>query len=137
MTDTFQLDPVLAGDTVLVADLPLCRFLLMDEPAWPWAILVPRRAGAVELVDLPPPDRTALMDEIAQVSSVLRRLHQPKKLNVAALGNQVAQLHVHVIARHVTDPAWPNPIWGSKGRDRYAPADLAARATQWRAALQS
>jgi diadenosine tetraphosphate (Ap4A) HIT family hydrolase len=136
MADSFSLDPVLAGDTLLVADLKLCRFLLMDEPGWPWAILVPRRAGAVEIVDLAPADRAALMDEIAEVSSLLRRLHQPKKLNVAALGNQVAQLHVHIIARHATDIAWPNPVWGSKARDRYAPADLAARAAQWRAALR-
>jgi diadenosine tetraphosphate (Ap4A) HIT family hydrolase len=135
MTDAFALDPTLAGDTVLVADLPLCRFLLMDEPGWPWGILVPRRPGAVEIVDLPPADRTALMDEIALVSALLRRLHQPKKLNVAALGNQVSQLHVHVIVRHATDAAWPNPIWGCKARERYAPADLAARAAQWRAAL--
>ena len=110
----FTLDPRLAGDSVPVVDLPLSAVRLMNERSWPWLILVPRRPGLVELIDLPPSDRATLIEEIARAAEALSRLYRPDKMNVAALGNVVPQLHVHVIARFHCDPAWPRPIWGVK-----------------------
>lgn len=112
MTD-FALDPTLATDTTSVGDLGLSSLLLARDARFPWLILVPRRAGLVEIIDLAPTDRAILMDEITAVSQALRATTGCDKLNVAALGNQVRQLHVHVIARFHGDPAWPRPIWGS------------------------
>ena len=109
----FRLDERLAGSTTMVAELTLSRLLLAADATYPWLILVPRRAGAVELIDLDRDDRIALLDEVAAVSAALRRVTGCDKLNVAALGNAVPQLHVHVIARFRGDPAWPGPIWGA------------------------
>lgn len=115
----FALHPRLEADTVPVCDLDLSRVLLMDDAAWPWLILVPRRAGLRELIDLPREARHLLEDEIALASRVLLSLYCPDKLNVAALGNVVEQLHVHVIARHIGDPAWPAPVWGRQAATPY------------------
>jgi len=120
MIAAFDLDSRLAADTVPVVDLPLCQVRLMNDATYPWLILVPRRGGAVEIVDLDPADRTRLMDEIAAVSGVLRDLTRCDKLNVAALGNMVPQLHVHVIGRFAGDPAWPGPVWGKVPARPYA-----------------
>ena len=109
----FALHHRLAADTHPVGDLPLCRVLLMDDARFPWLILVPRRPGLGEVVDLPEAGRAALMEEIALASRVLRAETGAEKLNVGALGNVVAQLHVHVVARFAADPAWPGPVWGS------------------------
>lgn len=109
----FALDPTLEADTIPVGGLGLSSLLLARDARFPWLILVPRRAGLVEIVDLAPPDRAALLEEIAAVSEALRATTGCDKLNVAALGNQVRQLHVHVIARFHADPAWPRPVWGS------------------------
>ena len=109
---TFQLDSRLEADTVLVGDWPLCRVLLMNDARYPWLVLVPRRAGMVEIADLAPPDRAILMEEIIRASEVLRSLPGVTKLNVGALGNVVRQLHVHVVGRRVGDPAGAGPVWG-------------------------
>jgi len=113
------LDPALERDTTMVRDLALSRMLLNNDANYPWLILVPRRAGKVELIDLDEADRLTLWKEIAQVSHVLKDLTHCHKLNVAQLGNQVAQLHVHVIAREKNDAAWPNPVWGRAARKEY------------------
>ena len=116
MTDMSQtnwtLDSRLAGDTEPVIDLPLCRLLAMRDANYPWLILVPRRPGAVEIIDLDAEDKAGLMAEITWVSEALRDVTACEKLNVAALGNMVPQLHVHIIARFRNDPAWPGPVWG-------------------------
>jgi diadenosine tetraphosphate (Ap4A) HIT family hydrolase len=117
----FALDPRLADDTVPVTDLALCRVLLARDASYPWLIMVPRRAGMVEIVDLGEADRIALMQEIAAVSEALRATVPCDKLNVAALGNSVPQLHVHVIARQHDDAAWPGPIWGVASPKTYSP----------------
>ena len=109
---SFQLDARLEADTLSVGDLPLSRLLLMNDSRFPWLILVPRRAGVCELIDLSEADHAALSTEIRQVSGALRDLVPADKLNVAALGNKVPQLHVHVIARTRGDVAWPGPVWG-------------------------
>ena len=123
----FVLDARLAADTQMIGELPLSRLLLMDDARFAWLILVPRIAGARELIDLDHNDRGVLMDEVAAVGRALEELVRPDKLNVAALGNVVAQLHVHVIARHHGDAAWPQPVWGHGERLRYAGHDAQAR----------
>ena len=109
----FALHAQLEADTTLVLDLPLSRCLLMDDSRFPWLILVPRLADLRELHDLPKDQRVELFDEIEAVSRALEAVTSAFKINVAALGNQVPQLHVHVIGRRTDDAAWPNPVWGS------------------------
>jgi len=120
----FALDPRLAADTAPVCDLPLSSVRLMRDARFPWAILVPHIPGAVEIADLATADRRTLMEEVAQVSQALRRVAPCDKLNVGALGNIVAQLHVHVVARRRDDAAWPGPVWGSGGAVPYAEGEL-------------
>jgi diadenosine tetraphosphate (Ap4A) HIT family hydrolase len=108
----WSLDPQLARDTVAVGDLALSRVLLNNDCNYPWLILVPRQAGLMELIDLGDDERGQLMIEIARASRALKDITRCHKLNVAALGNVVTQLHVHIIARQKTDAAWPNPVWG-------------------------
>jgi diadenosine tetraphosphate (Ap4A) HIT family hydrolase len=84
----------------------------MNNKQFPWLILVPRRENIVEWIDLPREEQHQLSDEIAICSHILQAVVTPEKLNIATLGNQVAQLHVHIIARYSTDNAWPNPVWG-------------------------
>ena len=120
----FTLHPALASDTVEVARLPLCRVLLMKDRRFPWLILVPEREAVREIHELPPADRAELIEEIARASEVLMRLFRPDKLNVGALGNVVPQLHVHVVARFTTDPAWPGPVWGSSPAVPYEEDEL-------------
>jgi diadenosine tetraphosphate (Ap4A) HIT family hydrolase len=113
MPDTaFTLHPQLAADTVPVGDLALTRVLLTNDANYPWLILVPRRPGLVDLIDVDPADRAALTAEIDQAARALKAITECEKLNVAALGNVVPQLHVHVIGRRHSDAAWPKPIWG-------------------------
>lgn len=108
----FKLDPRLTADTVEITRLPLSSVRLMNDARYPWLILVPMREDAAELLDLSESDRQQLWREIDSASAVLKRRFSPHKLNVAALGNMVRQLHVHVVARHLDDDAWPNPVWG-------------------------
>src|SRR5215468_10767369 len=107
----FTLHERLAADTVEIARWPLSLVLLMNAQQWPWLILVPQRRGLRDFHHLALADHAQLMSEIAQASQVLERLFQPDKINVAALGNIVPQLHIHVVCRHVSDPAWPRPVW--------------------------
>lgn len=131
----FILHPRLAGDTLAVGELPLCRVLLMNDSRFPWLILVPRRAGLREVTDLGAADRATLMAEIAAAAEALRRAVVPDKLNIAAIGNVVAQLHVHVVARFAADDAWPGVVWGHGTAAAYDPATGAARAASLRARL--
>jgi diadenosine tetraphosphate (Ap4A) HIT family hydrolase len=108
----FALHPQLAQDTVAIGELRLCRLLLSKDANYPWLLLVPRRPGITEIIDLDAWAQARLMIEIADVSHALRDITQCDKLNVAALGNMVPQLHVHIIARRKGDAAWPRPVWG-------------------------
>jgi diadenosine tetraphosphate (Ap4A) HIT family hydrolase len=108
----FVLHARLQADTVFVADWPLSRVLLMNDVRYSWLVLVPQRAGAVELFDLSEVDRSVLMEEIARAGRALKSIGRAAKINVGALGNLVPQLHVHVVARNPDDPAWPGPVWG-------------------------
>lgn len=131
----WHLHAQLADDTHPLAHLPLCDVRLMDDANHPWLVLVPRVPGAVELIDLSEAHQTQLMHEVALASHVLRAVMRPDKLNVAALGNVVPQLHVHVIARYRDDIAWPRPVWGNATAQPYAPEALIARVEALRAAL--
>ena len=131
----FTLAPQLAADTHLVGDFALARVLLMDDARFPWLILVPRRAGMREWIDLPRIEQHLLLDEIERCALALRTRLAPDKLNIAALGNVVAQLHVHLIARSTTDVAWPRPVWGVGERVTYTADALSNRLAQLRADL--
>ena len=133
----FALHPQLAADTHPVVDLTLCRLLLMDDATYPWLILVPARAQYRDLHDLPSDDDAVVMAEIRQASQALQALYNPDKLNVAALGNQVPQLHIHVIARSEGDPAWPGPVWGKTARQPYEPTARDAAIGQLRDAISA
>ena len=109
---TWFLHPQLAADTVALGDLALSRVLLAKDANYPWLILVPRRAGLVELIDLEETAQGQLLGEVAAAARALKAITECDKLNIAALGNQVSQLHVHVIARRHSDAAWPKPVWG-------------------------
>ena len=108
----WSLNRQLEQDTINIGDLPLSRVLVVNDGNYPWLMLVPRRANAKDLVDLNEVEPGQLMTEINRVARALQDIVKPDKLNIAALGNMVPQLHIHVIARRTTDPAWPRPVWG-------------------------
>ncbi len=130
-----ELHPQLAQDCELVGRFPLCRLLLMRDANYPWLILVPDREGIREIYQLTQPDRQQLMRESCALSEVLAERFRPDKLNLAALGNLVPQLHLHHLVRYRTDPAWPGPVWGRLPTKPYAPEALAQRLGELRQAL--
>ena len=131
----WHLHPQLADDTHPVAHFALCDLQLMDDANHPWLILVPRVENAVEWTDLDELQQAELTREISRACRVLQAVFQPHKLNVAALGNVVPQLHVHVIARFREDIAWPRPVWGMATAQPYSPEELVRRIERLRAAL--
>lgn len=131
MDSAFVLDSRLAADTMPVGDLSLSTVLLMNDARFPWLILVPRLPGVSELTDLSVDDAIRLAVELRVTTGVMIELAKPDKVNVGALGNMVPQLHVHVVGRFRSDPAWPGPVWGHGTRKPYpdhAAASLADRA---------
>ena len=136
MSQGFELHPQLAADTLVVGNLPLCRVLLMNESRYPWFILVPQRAAISEIHQLTAVDRTQLGEESDLVSRQLMQIFKADKLNIAALGNVVPQLHLHHIARFKTDAAWPAPVWGKFQAEAYSPQTAEAVLQQLRQALQ-
>jgi diadenosine tetraphosphate (Ap4A) HIT family hydrolase len=131
----FELHPQLAKDCLLVGRFTLCHLLLMRDANYPWCILVPDRAGITEIHQLAPEDQLQLMRESSLLASCMATLFAADKMNIAALGNIVPQLHIHHIARHRNDPAWPAPVWGKVPTLSYSDAVLAQRITQLRKAL--
>ncbi len=124
--DNWTLNSNLAADTVDIGDLPLSRVLIIKDSNYPWLLLVPRRVGASEIIDLNEVEQGQLMTEINRVSRALKEITKPDKLNIAALGNLVGQLHIHVIARRTTDAAWPRPVWGAADAIGYDPGEMDA-----------
>ncbi len=131
----FDLDPRLAADTAFVADGPLSQVRLMDDTRFPWLVLVPRVEGASEWIDLDGSQQRLLLAEINRASQLLRAVPGVEKLNIGALGNIVAQLHIHLVGRHREDAAWPGPVWGSGSAQRHTAEALATAAAQWRSRL--
>ena len=123
MTEAFPHDERLLRITTAVAALPVSDLRLMNDARFPWLLLVPRRPDIAEFIDLADIDRAAVFDEIVVASKALKAVTGCDKLNVAALGNQVRQLHIHVVARFFTDAAWPDPVWGSGAALAYGEAD--------------
>ena len=123
---TWSLHSQLEIDTVNVGDLPLSRVLIIKDSNYPWLLLVPRRPGASDITDLNEIEQAQLITEINRVAVALKDITKPEKLNIAALGNIVSQLHVHVIARRKTDAAWPRPVWGVAPPLGYDPAEMQA-----------
>ena len=108
----WPIDPQLARDSAEIGNLALCQVRLMNDANYPWLLLVPRRANMTEITDLGEADRAQLMREVALSVQALNTESACDKINVAAIGNVVAQLHVHVVARFRADAAWPKPVWG-------------------------
>lgn len=131
----WHLHPQLAEDTHPVARFALSDLQLMDDANHPWLILVPRVENAVEWVDLDEAQQAELTREISRASRLLKSVFEPHKLNVAALGNMVPQLHIHVIARFREDIAWPRPVWGMATAQPYSPEALVRRIERLRTAL--
>jgi len=104
----------------LIGDLPLCRVLLEDHAAYPWLFLVPRRPNVSRIMDLSEADQLQLLRELDLAQKLLWTEFQPTQLNVAAIGNKTAQLHVHVIARYDNDPAWPQTVWDHPMKLKYS-----------------
>ena len=121
---SWSLHPQLERDTVNIGDLPLCRVLVIQDANYPWLLLVPRRPDIVEIIDLDEVEQAQLMTETARVARALREITKCDKLNIAALGNAVPQLHVHVIARRRSDAAWPRPVWGTVPPLAHDPEEL-------------
>lgn len=107
----FILDQRLADSAYFIADLPLSRLCLKNNSVYRWICLVPRRADIREIYELAIEDQSQLIREIAWAGRMLKSLYKADKINTAAYGNMVPQLHIHIFARHTTDPAWPKPVW--------------------------
>jgi diadenosine tetraphosphate (Ap4A) HIT family hydrolase len=122
----FVLDQRLLNDTLPVGDFPLCRLLLSNDSQYPWFILVPRRADISEVFQLSEAEQAQLWKETSFLSEMLGQLFSADKMNVAALGNVVSQLHMHVIVRHRNDPAWPAPVWGKHPAVPYSEGQAAS-----------
>jgi len=137
MPTPFVLDSRLEADTLPVADLPLSHVLLMNDRRYPWVILVPRRVGVREWIDLDDQDGEQLWRESMQVCRTLHSLFVGDKLNVGALGNVVEQLHVHHLVRRRGDPAWPGPVWGHSAAEPYSELQAKETVTGLKAALLS
>ena len=131
----FALDSRLQEDTLLIGDFPLCRLLLSNDSNYPWFILVPRRADITEVFELDPEDQLQLWQETTGLSEQLKGVFNADKLNVAALGNVVSQLHMHVIVRRRSDIAWPAPVWGKHPAKPYTEQEFSQIKDQLRAAL--
>ena len=131
----FTLNEALQNDTVLIGHYPLSLVLLHKDANYPWCILVPQRSSITEIYQLDSADQKQLLDESCQLSETMVGLYAPNKMNIAALGNMVPQLHIHLIARQTGDAAWPGPVWGVKPAQAYSEEALTAELKRLQAAL--
>lgn len=126
MSSAFQLHPRLQQDCIAIGQFQLCRLLLMNDSQYPWFILVPQIAGISEIYQLSHAERIQLSDESSQLAKLLATGFKADKMNIAAIGNLVPQLHIHHIVRYKSDIAWPAPVWGKFAAVPYADAPLLA-----------
>lgn len=131
MDKDFALDPRLEAESVAVVDWPLCTLRLKDDARFHWLLLVPRRIGLVELTDLDADAYAQLTAEILATVRLVQEIARPDKVNVATLGNMVPQLHLHIIARHASDAAWPDPVWCHGQGHTFPPHALAMLADRY------
>lgn len=122
----FKLDDRLERDSILVTRIGLCQLRLMNDSRWPWLILVPQRASIEEMFDLAPLDQAMLTFETNLIAEMFKKSTRAQKINIAAIGNIVRQLHVHIVARYENDANWPGPVWGFGERQPYVDADRKA-----------
>lgn len=132
----FELHPRLSADTFVAGDWSLCRLLLMNDSHYPWFILVPRRDEIREMHELDATDQLQLFRESMMLSRALAQAFKGDKLNIAALGNIVPQLHLHHVVRYIEDAAWPAPVWGRHPAKPYAPAEAVAQIERLLPALE-
>lgn len=123
----FELHPRLIQDTLLLGEFSLSMVLLSKDANYPWCLLVPKREGLREIHQLTSDDRRQLIEESCALSQGMEMVFNPVKMNVAALGNVVPQLHIHHIARFENDPAWPGPVWGRLTAKEYEINELERR----------
>lgn len=132
----FELHPRLAQDCTVIGEFPLCKLLLMNDSNYPWFILVPKREGLREIFELNEDEQIQLLHESSTLSRLISEHFNADKINVAALGNMVPQLHIHHIARFSSDPAWPAPVWGYAAAEPYSEDELSKRIEMMRGLLQ-
>ncbi|WP_420470524.1 HIT domain-containing protein [Brevundimonas sp. FT23042] len=142
MSADFKADSAFDAGSVIVMNWPLCQVRLQDDSRFPWLILLPRRPGLHELEDLAPVERMALMEEVLKAGDAVRALgaaagRPVQKLNVGALGNVTAQLHIHVVGRRHDDPVWPDPVWGRGPAAPYGASGLQAAVSRLRLGSQA
>lgn len=133
----FELNDRLARDCAAVGDLMLCRVLLMRDSNYPWLILVPKRQNVSEIHELDTDDQEQLIWESSFVAEAVLAEFDGRKMNLAALGNAVAQLHIHHVVRRDDDPAWPNPVWGRVSPRPYSNTQLRDRIKRLQRCLQT
>lgn len=132
---SFLLDSRLKRECIEIADLELSKLLLMNNRSVPWLILVPRVENVEEVIQLKSTDQQILLEEINLVTHVLQKQFMPDKINTAAIGNIVRQLHVHIVGRYTDDPAWPAPVWGNLMVNTYHEGELSQRVQLLRHAI--
>lgn len=126
---TFQLHPRLEQDCIAIGRFELCRLLMMNDSRYPWFILVPERADLQEIYQLSKVERELLTEESSYLAENLAALYKADKMNIAAIGNMVPQLHIHHIVRYQTDKAWPAPVWGKFDAVPYTESQIAGNVT--------
>ena len=132
----FELHPRLAAGSFLLGRMADCLVLLKDNAAFPWMVIVPEVGEGIEdLHQLDPARYGQVLEVVRRVSEFVSGYFKPEKQNVACIGNQVRQMHVHVVGRHAGDAAWPGPVWGSGAALRHDPEELAALTVRWRSRL--
>ncbi|XKG77524.1 HIT family protein [Vreelandella aquamarina] len=133
---TFELDPRLEAETLPLADLPLCRALLMNDSRYPWVVLVPRMASVSEVFELGQEEQAQLWREATQLGAAMKEAFHGDKLNIATLGNVVSQLHIHLVVRYTDDASWPAPVWGNGAAKPYELAQQGERREQLLAQIE-
>jgi len=127
---TFKLHPCLEQDCIAIGRFELCRLLMMNDSQYPWFILVPERADLQEIYQLSKADRELLTEESSYLAENLAELYKADKMNIAAIGNRVPQLHIHHIVRYQVDKAWPAPVWGKFAAVPYTDRQIADNLTR-------
>ena len=121
---TFNLHPQLERDCITVGRLTLCRLLLMNDKQFPWFILVPEIEGITEIFQLDKQQQGLLIEESSFLAEQLNTLYKADKINIAAIGNLVPQLHIHHVVRYRSDKAWPAPVWGKFAAISYSEQEV-------------
>jgi len=126
---TWHLHPQLLADSIPIMELPVCALRLLDDARFPWVLLIPRIAGLSQCQGMPQDVAHRGLDEVHEVQQVVQHLVTPVRINFAAIGNRVDQLHIHCVARFSDDAAWPDVVWGHGTRQTYNPLDRLTRAS--------